>query len=85
MPSFEDVTPTVLQSSVPREAPANMKNRKNRKKESTRNDTPLVVFRFSSCFLKSWRLPSPLSVNVTGAAAGERRRMANEDDHEPLL
>lgn len=27
MPSFEDVTPTVLQSSVPQESRANMKNK----------------------------------------------------------
>lgn len=27
MPSFEDVTPTVLQSSVPQESGANMKNK----------------------------------------------------------
>lgn len=64
MPGFEDVTPTVLQSPVPREAPAekrHVKEKKKTRKESARSDFRLAAFRFGSCFLKSLRLVPALT------------------------
>lgn len=79
MPSFEDVTLTVLQSSVPQESRANMK------KQSARNYflPSCCCCGFSSCFLKkvgSWGLCSPHTVRVTQTHGWGVRRIQNEKD-----
>lgn len=62
--------------------------KKKEKKRKREEMTSALLFSGSALvFLKvcGWCWQSPLSVNVTGAAAGGVRRMANEDDHEPVL
>lgn len=60
MASFEDVTPTVLQSWVPQESQANMKNK------VLKNRFLLVVLSSALVFLKvcSWGSRSPRNVNA---------------------
>lgn len=71
MPSFEDVTPTVLQSPVPREAPAekrHVKKKKKRGKKVREATSALLLSGSAHVFLKvcGWCPRSPLSVSVTG-------------------
>lgn len=70
MPSFEDVTPTVLQSPVPRETPAEKRHVKKKKKGTKVRETTSALLLSGSAhvFLKvcGWCPRSPLSVSVTG-------------------
>lgn len=81
MPSFEDVTPTVLQNSVPQESTANMKNK-------ALEIISFLLFWVQLLFSQkvgSWGLCSPLSVNVTQTHSWGVRRIENEKDPHPLL